>query len=526
MKRKYPVGIESFYDIRTGGYVYVDKTKYIYDLVDSGMYYFLSRPRRFGKSLLLSTMEEYFSGNRELFKGLAIEELESDWKSYPVLRLNLNGNFTSDGELVSCLEYHLVRWEELFGLTKPEVFSFSTRFASCIEAAYKQTGQKVVVLVDEYEQPITDTLDNPELNQKHRDMLRGFYGCLKPLNRYLKFVFMTGVSKIGKLSVFSSLNNIEDISFDDKYDDLCGISETELIEYFSEDIDLLAAKHDVESQELKSQLRELYDGYHFSSNGVGVYNPFSLLYSFKSQKLGHYWFASGTPTLLVNLIHDYSLSLESVFDGYVATQHELDYIDSIRQSPIALMYQTGYLTIQSYDRASDSYTLGFPNREVEEGFMLFLKQYYWPRTYDRSLPFEATRFVSDLNSVNISGFIGRLSSFLSSCPYDIVLDREKHFQNVLFILCRLCGLSVHAEYRTSSGRIDMLIETALHRYVFEFKIDQSAQVAMEQIRSKEYALPFASDDKKTTLIGINLSTKTRTIDDNCVESLENSQEVV
>ena len=526
MRRKYPVGIESFYDIRTGGYVYVDKTKYIYDLVDSGMYYFLSRPRRFGKSLLLSTMEEYFSGNRELFKGLAIEELESDWKSYPVLRLNLNiGDYNDPATLQSRLDCQLSIWESQYQLV-PCSFTFGDRLTRIIMAAYKQTGQKVVVLVDEYEQPITDTLDNPELNQKHRDMLRGVYGCLKPLNRYLKFVFMTGVSKIGKLSVFSSLNNIQDISFRNDYCDICGISESELDEYFREDIDMLAAKHHIESQELKSQLRELYDGYPFSKESVGIYNPFSLLYTFDSRELGHYWFASGTPTLLVNLIHDYSLSLESVFDGYVATQHELDYIDSIRQSPIALMYQTGYLTIQSYDRASDSYTLGFPNREVEEGFMLFLKQYYWPRTYDRSLPFEATRFVSDLNSGNISGFIGRLSSFLSSCPYDIVLDREKHFQNVLFILCRLCGLSVHAEYRTSSGRIDMLIETALHRYVFEFKIDQSAQVAMEQIRSKEYALPFASDDKKTTLIGINLSTKTRTIDDYCVESLENSQEVV
>ena len=526
MRRKYPVGIESFYDIRTGGYVYVDKTKYIYDLVDSGMYYFLSRPRRFGKSLLLSTMEEYFSGNRELFKGLAIDELDSEWKSYPVLRLNLNGSITTEGKLNAILDYHLRRWEKTYGLDQPSSGEIDIRFSSCIEAAYKQTGQKVVVLVDEYEQPITDTLDNPELNQKHRDILRGVYGCLKPLNRYLKFVFMTGVSKIGKLSVFSSLNNIQDISFRNDYCDICGISESELDEYFREDIDMLAAKHHIESQALKSQLRELYDGYHFSKESVGVYNPFSLLYTFDSRELGHYWFASGTPTLLVNLIHDYSLSLESVFDGYVATQHELDYIDSIRQSPIALMYQTGYLTIQSYDRASDSYTLGFPNREVEEGFMLFLKQYYWPRTYDRSLPFEATRFVSDLNSGNISEFIERLSSFLSSCPYDIVLDREKHFQNVLFILCRLCGLSVHAEYRTSSGRIDMLIETASHRYVFEFKIDQSAQVAMDQIRSKEYALPFAGDDKKTTLIGINLSTKTRTIDDYCVESLENSQEVL
>ena len=517
MKRKYPVGIESFYDIRTGGYVYVDKTKYIYDLVNSGVYFFLSRPRRFGKSLLLSTMEEYFSGNRELFKGLAIDEFESDWKSYPVLRLNLNGSFTTDGKLNAILDYHLRRWEKKYGLDQPASGEIDIRFSSCIEAAYEQTGQKVVVLVDEYEQPITDTLDNPELNQKHRDILRGFYGCLKPLNRYLKFVFMTGVSKIGKLSVFSSLNNIQDISLLPEYVEICGITEDELKCQFSDELEEFAEKCGMTKSDAVSALRKHYDGYHFYENTPGVYNPFSLILTLKNGVFLHYWFETGTPLFLIKYLRENKL-LVNLVDVSI-DKMRLYQMGNDDKNTVLLMYQTGYLTIKSFDEEFKTYRLGIPNLEVEEGFYSFLSNQFYTDAESQD-SFDMGRFIRDFTTGNIPGFIERLSSFLSSCPYDIVLDREKHFQNVLFILCRLCGLRVHAEYRTSSGRIDMLIETASYRYVFEFKIDQSAQVAMDQIRSKEYALPFASDDKKTTLIGINLSTKTRTIDDYCIESVD------
>ena len=521
MKCKYPIGIESFCDIRTEGYAYIDKTKYIYDLANSGVYFFLSRPRRFGKSLLLSTMEAYFSGKRELFKGLAIDELESDWKSYPVLRLNLSGSFKTDGQLSAILDYHLRRWEKKYDITQLEVSSFSVRFASCIEAIYEQTGQKVVVLVDEYDQPITDTLDNPELNQKHCDMLRGLYSCLKPLNRYLKFVFISGVSKIGMVRVLSRLSDIEDISLSSDYAAICGISDGELKWQFRDEISAFAAQGEMTQNEFISAIRKHYDGYHFYENSPCVYHPFSVISTLKRGCVQHHWFEPEIPLFLIDYLRQNKLLVKLVDNSI--DKMRLYRMPNADKDAALLMYQAGYLTIKAFDEEYQSYRLGIPNLEVEEGFYPLLLNLFYTGS-DSLDSFDMGRLMRDYSSGNVEGFIEQISSFLSSCPYSIISDREKHFQNILFILCRLCGLRVHAEYRASSKGVDMLIAMASYRYVLDFKIDQSAQIAMSEIRSKDYGLSIVSDEKVTCLLGINISTETRTIDDYCVELYDSSAE--
>ena len=521
MKCKYPVGIESFYDIRTEGYAYIDKTKYIYDLANSGVYFFLSRPRRFGKSLLLSTMEAYFSGKRELFKGLAIDELDSDWKSYPVLRLNLSGSFKTDGQLSAILDYHLRRWEKKYDITQLEVSSFSVRFASCIEAIYEQTGQKVVVLVDEYDQPITDTLDNPELNQKHCDMLRGFYSCLKPLNRYLKFVFIAGVSKIGMMRVLSRLSDIEDISLSSDYAAICGITDGELKWQFRDEISPFAAQGEMTQNEFIAAIRKHYDGYHFYENSPCVYHPFSVISTLKRGCAQHHWFEPEIPLFLIEYLRQNKLLVKLVDNSI--DKMRLYRMPNADKDAALLMYQAGYLTIKAFDEEYQSYRLGIPNLEVEEGFYPLLLNLFYTGS-DSLDSFDMGRLMRDFSSGNVEGFIEHISSFLSSCPYSIISDSEKHFQNILFILCRLCGLRVHAEYRASSKGVDMLIAMASYRYVLDFKIDQSAQIAMSEIRSKDYGLSIVSDERVTCLVGINISTETRTIDDYCVELYDSSAE--
>ena len=508
---KYPIGIQNFKSLREEGYVYVDKTLRIYNLIGEGKYYFLSRPRRFGKSLLLSTLKAYFEGQRELFKGLAIEQLEKVWRQYPVLYLDLNAEkFTSTSALESLLDENLRRWEQEYDITQIEQ-TFAGRFRSVIRQALNTTGNKVVILVDEYDKPLLQAIDNPSLQSDYRDILKAFYGNLKSCDEYIRFAMLTGVSKFSHVSIFSDLNNLTDISLDRRYADICGITSDEIDHCFTEGIDNIAKHTENTAEEVKEHLRQMYDGYHFSKEmAVDIYNPFSLLNALSSGNIDNYWFSTGTPTFLVKLLRAGNYDLQSFSTGELTTR-TLASKESIYDEPIALFYQTGYLTIKGYDREFSSYRLGFPNREVEESFLHFLLPSYVGGSSDRSDSC-LEHLVKDLRRGDIEGFLQRMQSFFAGTPYELIRDVENHYQNVMFTVCRLMGYYTVAEYHTSRGRIDMVVATQQYRYVFEFKFDGTAQQALAQIESREYALPFIKDEKEIVKVGVNFSSETRNID--------------
>ena len=509
MGKLYPVGIQNFEKIRKDGYCYIDKTALIYQLVKTGSYYFLSRPRRFGKSLLISTLEAYFQGKRELFEGLAIEGLEKEWKKYPILHLDLNTQkYETEESLESVLNENLAVWESLYGRNENEIGP-ARRFAGVIRRAHEKTGERVAILIDEYDKPMLQAIGDQKRQDSFRSTLKAFYGALKSEDGHIKFALLTGVTKFGKVSVFSDLNNLEDLSRNPGYTDICGISEEELLRDFGEDIQELAAANGQTFEQACAQLKEDYDGYHFCPDTPGMYNPFSILNTFKSRRYGSYWFETGTPTYLVELLKKSDYDLEEM--SHVET--DADILDSIftDDNPIPVIYQSGYLTIKEYDKRFGIYTLGFPNREVEEGFMNFLLPFYSAVSKTRS-PFEIKRFVTDVESGDINGFMERLQSFLADCPYELAKDVELHYQNVLFIVFRLAGLYTKVEYHTSRGRIDLVLQTDSYVYVMEFKLDGTAEQALQQIEEKQYALPFAKDSRKVYTIGVNFSSKTRNID--------------
>src|SRR5574344_2748045 len=364
---KYPIGIQNFEKIRNDGYVYVDKTELIYKLADTGSYYFLSRPRRFGKSLLISTMDAYFSGKRELFKGLAIENLEQKWTQYPILHLDLNTrNYNSLEALTAELNKHLEMWEGLYG-DEFKKRALEERFFHIIRKAYEKTGERVVILVDEYDKPLLETINNDELQNDFRATLKAFYSVLKTQDGYIKFAFLTGVTKFGKVSIFSDLNNLEDISMLRTYQTICGITEKELHDYFDSEVAELGENTGMSKEDCYAKLKEQYDGYHFRQDSIGIYNPFSLLNTLAKMEFSDYWFESGTPTFLVHLLKKTGYDLEKL-ESEVATSDKLNSIDSMSYDPIPVIYQSGYLTIQGYNERFRKYRLGFPNKEVENGF--------------------------------------------------------------------------------------------------------------------------------------------------------------
>ena len=509
MCKLYPVGIQNFEKIRRDGYCYIDKTALVYQLVKTGSYYFLGRPRRFGKSLLVSTLEAYFQGKKELFEGLDIHELEKEWKQYPVIHLDLNAKkFDTEEDLIRLIDRQLLVYEEEYGSVPTDV-TIDDRFVSLIRNAAEKTGERVVILVDEYDKPMLQAIGNDTLQSEYRNTLKAFYGVLKSMDGYIKFALLTGVTKFGKVSVFSDLNNLMDLSRDHRYFDICGISGEELLRDFGEDIQELAAANGQTFEQACDQLKTDYDGYHFCPDSPGMYNPFSILNTFAKKTYGSYWFETGTPTYLVELLKKSNYDLEEM--SHVET--DADILDSIftDDNPIPVIYQSGYLTIKGYDKRFGIYTLGFPNREVEEGFMNFLLPFYSAVSKTRS-PFEIKRFVTDVESGDIDGFMERLQSFLADCPYELAKDIKLHYQNVLFIVFRLAGLYTKVEYHTSRGRIDLVLQTDSYVYVMEFKLDGSAEQALQQIEEKQYALPFAKDSRKVYTIGVNFSSKTRNID--------------
>lgn len=510
MDRRYPIGIQTFETVRKEGYCYVDKTALVHQLVQNGKYYFLSRPRRFGKSLLISTLEAYFQGKKELFDGLALEHLEREWTEYPVLHLDLNArNYVDTESLPAILNQHLEAWEAFYGNEKKDRAP-EERFAYLIEKISRSTGKGVVVLVDEYDKPLLQALGNEPLLTAYRQQLKAFYGVLKSKDAYLRFALLTGVTKFSKVSVFSDLNNLQDISMSPRFATLCGITEQELYDVFEEDIRLLGEHNGMSEEETRKALKDSYDGYHFTANCPDLYNPFSLLNAFSSKELGSYWFETGTPTFLIQLLKQGHYNLYNLYHEQVS-KDMLGDIDNVGGNPLPMLYQSGYLTLKGYDREFGTYTLGFPNREVAEGFNRHLLLGY-AKVPSGNPTFQIQNFVLEVRRGDTDAFLQRLQSFFADTPYELARDLELHYQNVLFIVFKLLGFYVQVEYHTSRGRIDLVLKTADYIYVMEFKLEGTAEEALQQIEDKHYALPFATDQRRVYKVGVNFSKDKRNIE--------------
>ena len=508
---KYPIGIQNFEELIQTGCVYIDKTGLIYKLIDEGKYYFLSRPRRFGKSLLISTLEAYFSGRKELFEGLAISKLEENWTTYPILHLDLNSREYKDASSLEAeLNRHLEQWEKLYG-DEFRTRATEERFLQVIGKAYEKTGKQVVILVDEYDKPMLQAIDNKELQDAYRSKLKAFYSVLKTQDAKIRFAFLTGVTKFGKVSVFSDLNHLTDISLDCRYADICGISETELHQYFDEGVEDVSKFNQMSKEECYKRLKDDFDGYHFYPGSIGVYNPFSLLNTLSSCQFKDYWFETGTPTFLVNQLQKTDYQLQFMTEEEL-TEDTLNSVEIFEENPLPLLYQSGYLTIKDYDKEFKTYRLQFPNREVREGFVKFLVPFYTPRHSDKSA-FFIGNFVKEARSGKAEDFMRRMEAFFANGDYALMGDKELYFHNAMYVFFSLLGLYVDVERHTADGRMDMLVQTKDYIYIFELKIDQSADVALKQIEEKGYANPFVADSRKLFKIGVNFSTEKRCVDD-------------
>ena len=509
---KYPIGIQNFEKIRREGYAYVDKTALMYKMVSEGSYYFLSRPRRFGKSLMVSTLVAFFSGKQELFDGLYAGTVDWEWKEYPILHLDLNvKKYETKEDLDKILNRHLEQWEQRYDSPYGDR-DLEERFLHVVELAHQKTNVPVVILVDEYDKPLLQAIGNEALQTEYRNTLKAFYSVLKSCDAHIKFAFLTGVTKFGKVSVFSDLNNLKDITMLPSYSNICGITERELHDNFDEGVKELAENNSMTREECYERLRRDFDGYHFNEyTKEGIYNPFSVLNTLDNKVFRDYWFETGTPSFLVYQLKKTCYPLENMTTEELSTD-TLNSIDIMDQNPLPLLYQSGYLTLKSYDKRFDSYILGFPNREVEQGFIKYLLPFYTPQTDNKSM-FAITRFVKDVESGDAEGFMHRLQDFFAGGDYQVVGNTEKYFQNTLYVFFRLLGFYVNVERHTTGGRMDILIETPDYIYILELKVNQTAAVALQQIEEKGYAQPFASDPRQLFKIGINFSTDTKLIDD-------------
>ena len=509
VEMQYPIGVQSFSEIREEGLLYVDKTDLVYRLVKGTKYNFLSRPRRFGKSLLVSTLEAYFQGRRELFAGLAIAELEREWTQYPVLHVDFSGvNYSRKGKLEAILRDVLSSWEQAYcGEESNDIFEI--RFKRVIMRAHAQTGHPVVVLVDEYDKPMLDAVDDEELLARNQQELRGFYGVLKGVGDHLRFVFLTGITRFAHLNIFSGLNNLNDISLDAPYAARCGITGEELQANLGGGVRRLAAGEKLTEGEAYGKLKAMYDGYRFSPYAdEQLYNPFSLLMALSKGRIDHYWYASGTPTLLFRLIVKRRVSVADLrrcrmgLDG-------LDACDLGSIGLVALLYQTGYLTIASYSAAAGSCELAFPNGEVRAAFYKGLSPYLFRVEEFRGLSIQGMR--DRMVAGDVEELMGSLHAFIAGFSYNLQGDRESHFQDILVTIFYGMGLETYNELGVSAGRIDAAVLTPALVYIFEFKLDRPAAEAMAQIEEKGYAAPFAMDPRAVVKLGVGFSSKTRNI---------------
>ena len=490
LQRLYPIGIQTFSKIREGNYLYVDKTEYVYRMTHSASsYIFLSRPRRFGKSLLTSTLHSYFSGRKDLFHGLAMEKLEKEWTEYPVLHFDMSTAKHADSEqLLQELNLKLYGYEQIYGRLEEEV-NPNQRLMGLIKRAYEQTGKKVVVLIDEYDAPLLDVVHERENLDVLRNIMRNFYSPLKACDPYLRYVFLTGITKFSQLSIFSELNNIKNISMDEPYAAICGISEDEIRLQMKDDLEGLAKKLEIIPEEALMKLKENYDGYHFTSPSPDIYNPFSLLNAFADGKFGSYWFGSGTPTYLINMLEKFGVEPSEIGNNKVSVE-DFDAPTERMTSIIPLLYQSGYITIKNYDEELDLYTLNIPNKEVRIGLMKSLLPHY----VGSKAP-ETTTMVAylsrDIRNGDMDTALRRLQTFLSTIPQCDNTKYEGHYQQVFYIIFSLLGYYVDVEVRTPRGRVDIVLRTKTTLYVMELKLDKSAGEAMEQIDLKNYPERFA-----------------------------------
>ena len=511
---KYPIGKQTFSTIIEEGMVYVDKTDLVYNLAQKHVC-FLCRPRRFGKSLLISTLESYFKGEKELFKGLKIETLEKDWTQYPVFRIDFpKGNFKDSGYVNEIMRNYLGKWENVYGVNN-ESERVGIRFSNVIAAAHAKTGRKVVVLVDEYDKPMLDVLMEPQ-EQTNRDALKEIYSTFKKTDEHLRFVLLTGVTKFSQVSVFSGFNQPEDISMDSGFDALCGITKDELVSYFDKEIEVMAEKLKYTKEETYVLLKKQYDGYHFSEEMLDIFNPYSVLNALKNKKTDEYWFATGTPTYLVRLIDRNKTDIRDILSRQYESGYFMDYKADV-EDPLAMIYQSGYLTIKGYERVGGTYfyTLDYPNVEVKKGFVALLANDYFKMTNVQQ-PLALT-----INKALMQGRIDdlrdELSSFLASIPYNAnyqerVWSYESHYHYTLYLIFRLLSCyTTLTEKENSRGRADIIVETNDYVYIFEFKLDGTAAEALKQIDDKGYAEPYAADSRKLFKVGVGFSSEKKNI---------------
>ena len=512
LQRLYPIGIQTFSKIREGNYLYIDKTEYVYRMTHSASsYMFLSRPRRFGKSLLTSTLHSYFSGRKDLFHGLAMEKLEKEWTEYPVLHFDMSTAKHADSEqLLQELNLKLYGYEQIYGRLDEEV-NPNQRLMGLIKRAYEQTGKKVVVLIDEYDAPLLDVVHERENLDVLRNIMRNFYSPLKACDPYLRYVFLTGITKFSQLSIFSELNNIENISMDEPYAAICGISEDEIRSQMEEDVDRLAKNLEVTPEEALMKLKENYDGYHFTYPSPDIYNPFSLLTAMEKGKIGSYWFGSGTPTYLIKMLDKFGVKPSEIGRKQLKSS-AFDAPTETMTDAVPLLYQSGYITIKDYNKMLDLYTLDIPNKEVRLGLMESLLPHY----VDNKTP-EATTMVAylfyDIQNGDMDAALHRLQEFLSTIPYCDNTKFEGHYQQVFYIIFSLLGYYVDVEVRTPRGRVDIVLRTRTTLYLMELKLNKSAGEAMEQIDLKNYPERFALCGLPIVKVAVSFDSERCTIGD-------------
>ena len=514
----YPIGIQTFERIRHEGKLYIDKTEYIYRMTHTnGTYFFLGRPRRFGKSLLVSTLQSYFEGKKELFKGLAIEKLEKEWQEYPVLHFDLSGGkHMEKDQLERYLADILEEQEEKFGY-KSEKIDANLRLKDLIMTAYQKTGKQVVVLIDEYDAPMLDVAHEKEQLDVLRNIMRNFYSPLKARESYLRFVFLTGITKFSQVSIFSELNNITNISMNEEYAGICGITKEELLTEMSDDIDMLAEKQELTREQTIERLKEHYDGYHFADVSPDVFNPYSLLNCFSEKKFGSYWFSSGTPTYLINMLRKFDVlptniaPIDAVASAFDAPTEKMKTITP-------LLYQSGYITIKDYDKETTLYTLDIPNKEIKVGLYDNLLPNYLDGMLAEQGDVTIARMSALIRKNNMDGALQLLQDFLGTVPYCNVTNYEGHYQQMLFIIFTLLtNFVVDVEVHTPKGRVDVVMLTRTDLYIIELKLNQNAQTAMRQINLKNYRQRFALSGKPITKVGINFDSTTGNITDWLVE---------
>ena len=514
---KYPIGIQTFSEIIQGGYIYIDKTDLVWQLAHYAKFIFLSRPRRFGKSLLTSTLESYFKGEKELFEGLKIMTLEKEWEQYPVLHIDLSvvKGLQDAKELRSRLMLLLDQFSDIYGADS-EAFSPGTKLDDLVRRAYRQAGKQVVVIIDEYDGPLLDVIHDHALLDDARRVMQEFYQPLKANERYIKFCFLTGITRLSQLNIFSTLNNLTNVSLLPKFASICGITDKELQQQLSEDIHQLATEYGYNDDEIAEKLRIRYDGYHFSEVSEDIYNPYSLLNAFANKKISNYWFETGTPTFLIRLMNQFKFNITGM-DDIEATDYSINRPTEAMTTMIPLLYQTGYLTIKDYDRESEIYTLSIPNQEVRIGYTDGLLPVYTGLEGEDVQAGFALKFWRALKQGDVDKAMREMQSYLAGVPYvegfkqklAEAATAEGFYEYTMYLIFSMLNVYVRTQVKCAGGRVDMVVWMPDTVYVFELKVSGTAQEALEQIDSKDYALPYQSDGKRVVKVGVKFNADTR-----------------